>query len=162
MKKILAACLALVLVVTTAGCPASWVQDVEQNPQAVVSEIAQVVSTVITTAQLLFGAIAPQLPAATQTTDQALLNQAVAVVEHALTALEDAVQVAIDAKSATVENLGALETAVSTAVDALVATIDAIRGTGADGGTSVSVSQATTSTAYADLKVQQGLLKRIH
>ncbi len=85
--------------VTGCAAAAAWWQQFQSNPVAQVQAFEQTVQVALSSAQVAFSVILPLLPSAAQATAQADFNNAVISVNHALQALNDAVQAAVIAQT---------------------------------------------------------------
>jgi hypothetical protein len=144
------------LTVATASCAsvAAWWQQFESNPEAQVTAFEQGVQVALSDAQLAWTIAQPFLPTAQAAAINTQFNNAVFAVNHALSVLNDAVQVAVNAQNAT-PSFTALMAAVTDAVGNVLAIIDQYTNTPvvSDAGVVTSVansSKAPYSPALAD------------
>lgn len=86
--------LALSLVVSPAGCASSWWAEVKANPVQASSELAEYVQLFVSTAQVLWKAVAPLIGASDQAAANTAFNDAVVTLNSALGVYEDAVRAA--------------------------------------------------------------------
>jgi hypothetical protein len=124
MKKLL---LILMLISTlgVTGCAAltSWWNNFKQDPVAQVQVFEQGVSVAISDATIAFQVIKNYLPANVQVQAQTDFDNAVVSVNHAMSALNDAVQAAVAAGTAS-PDFTALITDVTNAVAQVIAIVD--------------------------------------
>jgi hypothetical protein len=123
MKKSLAV-LAVVGSLSLTGC--SWWNGVTNDPITSVQTFEQSVEVVMNDAQVAWQIVQPFLPAAQAASLNAKFQTAVLAVNHALSALNDAVQTAQDIKKSNPDFSGAIK-AVSDAVQQVLAIIDEVK-----------------------------------
>jgi hypothetical protein len=108
------------------GTISQWWQTFEQNPAAAVSELVTYVGGLVQTAEAIFAEILPLL-GASGAQASADFNALVLTVQDASSALQDAVQVAIQAKQPS-PDWGSLVAALQDAVAKLFAAVAAWQG----------------------------------
>jgi hypothetical protein len=104
------------------GCT-SWWKQFESNPVAEVQSFEQGVQIVLNDAQLAWTIVQPYLPPATAAAINAQFVKAVADVNHALSVLNDAVQVAVAAQTSN-PDFSTMMAAVTDAIAQVLAIID--------------------------------------
>jgi hypothetical protein len=125
MKKLPFVLALLAILFSVPGCAAvtAWWDQFKSNPVEQVQVFEQGVSVAVSDAQVAFGVVKQFLPASTQVQAQTDFDNAIISVNHAMQALNDAVQAAVDAQTPN-PDFTALITAVSDAVAQVVAIID--------------------------------------
>jgi hypothetical protein len=152
----------------TQACTSSWWANFSSNPAAVATAFEQGVQVVLNDAQLAWNSIQPFLPAGTAATINAQFNNAVFAVNHALTALNDAIAVAVAAQNSN-PNFTAIMATVTDAVAQVIAIIDQYTASSpapvavADGGAAQvatpNVGKAPMSPALVDAHAGLASLK---
>src|SRR5271168_4737949 len=107
----------------TAACGSAWWQSFQSNPEAQVQAFESGVQIVLSNAQLAWGIAQPFPPTATAAAIQTQFTKAIFDVNHALSVLNDAVQVAVNAQNAN-PNFTTLMAAVTDAVANVIAIVD--------------------------------------
>ena len=133
----------------TVSCGSAWWANFESNPEAQVTAFEQGVQVVLNDAQLAWSIVQSFLPTATAASINTQFTNAVFAVNHALAALNDAVQVAVAAQNAT-PNFTTLMAAVTDAVGQVIAIIDQYTNTPVvimDGGLAPASGTANTGKA---------------
>jgi hypothetical protein len=155
---------ALILVATLAfpaatGCASAsaWWQNFLNNPAAQVQTFEQAAQVALSIAEQSWTSIALFLPASVLATAQPVYNKAVVAVNAALNALNDAVQVAINAH-ATAPDFSALIQAVTDAVAQVVTVIDQFK---ASTAATASVSAPPPPVGLVELDAAVATMKRI-
>ena len=147
--------------VTTAGGSAWW-QQFESNPEAQVQAFETGVQLVLSDAQIAWGIAQPFIPASSLQTVTTQYNNAVFAVNHAISVLNDAVTVAVNAQNAT-PNFTTLMAAVTDAVANVIAIVDQYTNTPvvSDAGVPATAnsSKAPMSPALADAHTGLASLK---
>jgi hypothetical protein len=131
------------LTAVTTACGSAWWQQFESNPEAQVQAFETGVQLVLSDAQIAWGIAQPFIPASSLQTVTTQYNNAVFAVNHAISVLNDAVTVAVNAQNAT-PSFTALMAAVTDAVTNVLAIIDQYTSTSIvlDGGAVASTSVA--------------------
>jgi hypothetical protein len=125
MKKLLLTLTLFATLVLGSGCATlqNWWDQFKSNPVEYVQTFEQGVQVAISDATIAFQIIVQYLPANVQVQAQTDFDNAVVSVNHALTALSDAVQAAMDAQQPN-PDFTALITAVTSAVQQVIAIIN--------------------------------------
>lgn len=123
MKKLLVSLVIATSLLITPGCSSSWWTNITNDPGAAVDDFITQVNTYLPAATVVFDVVVSALPVADQAPARAAFAKAVALVEHTVQILHDAVQAARDAKQPIV-NVQALINDVVDAVQQVVAVID--------------------------------------
>lgn len=105
------------------GCNSAWWQNFQNDPVAQVQTFEATVQIAINAAELAWPAILPAIPADKQAAVNQQFMNAVAAVNHAEQALNDAVNAAVAAKQAN-PNFAVLMQAVSDAISQVIAIVD--------------------------------------
>lgn len=142
----------LVATMGVSGC-ATWWQNFQNDPVASIHSFEQGVQIVLSDAQIAWVVVQPMLPAANAAQITTQYNNAVFAVNHALTALNDAVNAAAAAKQPN-PDFSKLMVAVTDAVGQVLAIIDQYKtSTAPSAGTAVKapVSIPALDEAHAGL-----------
>lgn len=116
MKKRLAILvLALAATIGTTGCASNWLQNFLNSPVEQIQSFDLAAQEAVTLAQTAWATITPLLPPSVLVTAQATFTKAVVAAHAALSALNDAVQAAVDANNLSA-NFQPLMQAVSDAI----------------------------------------------
>jgi leucyl aminopeptidase (aminopeptidase T) len=107
----------------TVSCNSAWWKNFESNPVAEVQSFEQGVQVVLNDAQLAWTIVQPYLPPATAAAINLQFNNAVFAVNHALVALNDAVQAAVAAQNPN-PDFSAMMASVTDAIAQVIAIID--------------------------------------
>jgi hypothetical protein len=107
------------------GCATinAWWQQFEANPLEQVEVFEQGAQVAVSDATVAFNTVLPFLPASTQVQAQTAFNNTLVTVNHALAALNDAVQAAVAAQTAN-PDFTALITDVENAIAQIIAVVD--------------------------------------
>lgn len=125
MKRLVLALMLVVALSTVSGCAAiaAWWNNFKQDPVAQVQVFEQGVAVAVADATIAFQVVKNFLPADVQVKAQADFDSAILSVNHAMAALNDAVQAAVVAQSAN-PDFTAIITDVTNAVVAVIAIVD--------------------------------------
>jgi hypothetical protein len=159
MLKKMSGFLAVVFCITTiAGCSPAWWQAASDNPAMVASSLSVQVHTFLGSAEIVYAAASALLPADKKAEVDAQYQKATLAVNHALTALEDAAQVAQETH-ADKPNLAKEVSGVLAAVQELSTIVDLFKSIAAPkvGGVTPRVD---LTGAFADLDQQKKLIAR--
>jgi hypothetical protein len=89
---------ATLFAITLTSCGSTWWQTVADNPAVAATSLEQQVHMFLSAANLVYEAVSPLLPSEKKPALDADYQKAVVVINHALSALDDAVAAAADAK----------------------------------------------------------------
>jgi hypothetical protein len=125
MKKLSLILMLASLIAILPGCAAvtTWWDNFKANPIEQVQTFEAGVAVAVSDATVAFQVVKNYLPAATQVEAQNVFNQALLTVNNAESALNNAVQAAVDAGQTNV-SFTALITAVNNAIQAIIAIVN--------------------------------------
>jgi len=158
LKKMSGLLAVMLCTVTLVGCSPAWWQTASENPAMVASSLSVQVHTFLGSAEIVYAAVSALLPADKKAEIDAQYQKATVAVNHALTALEDAAQVAQETH-ADKPNLAKEVSGVLAAVQELSALVDLFKSSAAPkvGGVTPRVD---LTGAFADLDQQKKLIAR--
>jgi hypothetical protein len=119
------------------ACASSWWAQFQADPAAEVAAFETSAQTALQLLQVAWSSLSFLLPPNVLATTQVTYNKAVAVAEAGLTALQDAVQTAVDAQTSN-PSFSALIADVSNDIQAIEAIVDQFTSPSGDAGPSVA------------------------
>lgn len=119
--------IAIVVTFTFLGCNPSWWQSIQDNPAAYASSLEQHVQTFLATASIIFKVLSPLLPPDKRFDIENRYNEAVLIVNHAISTLNDVVNIAEEAKHPN-PDLTKEIASVTQGVDHLMALVTEVKG----------------------------------
>jgi len=151
MRKLL---VVLMLSVAMTACSSNWWSNFAKDPVAQVQTVENVAQTTVQTAIFVFNQLKPLLPPADAAALETAFTQAQATLAHAITALNDGLQAAVEAQQPN-PDLSKLIGDVIDAVNNIVAIIDQYK---------AKTPQALTIDqwgSYSDMKQGAAILVRM-
>ncbi len=161
-KTIIALSVSLVCVLGlgAVGCGSSWLANFKSNPVAVAQQYEQTAEVVLQQAEAAWPIVLGFLPADKQAVAQTAFNDAVFSVNHAMTILNDAIQVAVDTGNAH-PDFSAAMASISDAVAQVISIVKQFEGVvhpaAVDGGAPMMKLTRSSSFSETDADLDMGL-----
>ena len=170
MKKYISLIALILMTVSMTSCSSAWFNNFKNDPIAQVQTFENTVKTTLDIAAVVWTGVKPYLSADVAAKAQLRYDQAIIVVNKALVALNDAVQVAVESQQAH-PDFSKLIANVTDAVAQVIAIIDEFKtaapavampsdGGMPEGGVKMAVS-AGDPPGYADMKASQAQMKKM-